>query len=219
MAKPAGFNPFPQQQQLATEASFGHNELNFASPNPAQAPTMAFTSHSSPFQDSSPFPTAESSPMFPSNNLTPMSSSQTFPNLTPMSLNTNVSPNQAFSDFSLNNMTGNSTGFQGSSPAFSASQPFQETSPAFQQTGLFQDNSPFSSKSPFLEVSPAFSAKNLSGFLDSPAQGTSNFADFGILNGNSFTNNNALPPKSGFPQASPSTGLAASQASDPFGLL
>jgi len=223
MAKPAGFNPFPQQQQMAPEASFGQNDLNFASPSPAQAPTISFPNQSSPFQDSSPFPSADTSPMFPTSSfLTPtMSSSQTFPNLTPASQKNALSPNQAFSDFSLNNMTGGSAGIHGNSPAFPSPQPFQETSPAFPPGSGFQDNSPFQAKSPFLETSPAFPAtKNLSGFLDnSPSQGNSSFADFGLLNGNSFTNNNAPASKPGFPQTSTSQGLAASQTSDPFGLL
>jgi len=223
MAKPAGFNPFPQQQQMAPEASFGQNDLNFASPSPAQAPTISFPNQSSPFQDSSPFPSADTSPMFPTSSfLTPtMSSSQTFPNLTPASQKNAMSPNQAFSDFSLNNMTGGSAGIHGNSPAFPSPQPFQETSPAFPPGSGFQDNSPFQAKSPFLETSPAFPAtKNLSGFLDnSPSQGNSSFADFGLLNGNSFTNNNAPASKPGFPQTSTSQGLAASQTSDPFGLL
>merc|ERR1719186_2057997 len=173
MAKPAGFNPFPQQQQMAGEVSFGQNNHNLTSPNPSQASGIAFGSESSPFQDTSPFPNSASSPMFPSNTLlTPssqqtllptMSSSQTFPNMT-------TSPNQAFPDFSLN-VTGNSPAFQGNSPAF------QGNSPAFQ-----------GSSTSFQESSPAFPAKNLSGFLESsPSQGTSNFADFGLLNGNSFT--------------------------------
>merc|ERR1719317_855909 len=199
MAKPAGFNPFPQQQQMAPEASFGQNDLNFTSPSQAQAPTISFTNHSSPFQDSSPFPGADTSPMFPTNNfLTPaMSSSQTFPNLTPESQKSVTSPSQAFSDFSLNNMTGSSIVFQESPPA-----------------------SPFQSNSPFMETSPAFPAKNLSGCLDnSSAQGTSAFADFGLLNGSSFTNNNTPAVKPGFSPASHPQGLAASQTSDPFGLL
>jgi len=223
MAKPAGFNPFPQQQQMAPEASFGQNDLNFTSPSQAQAPTISFTNHSSPFQDSSPFPSADTSPMFPTNNfLTPaMSSSQTFPNLTPESQKSVTSPSQAFSDFSLNNMTGSSIVFQESPPAFPSSQPFQESSPAFPQTGsVFQNNSPFQSNSPFMETSPAFPAKNLSGCLDnSSAQGTSAFADFGLLNGSSFTNNNTPAVKPGFSPASHPQGLAASQTSDPFGLL
>lgn len=223
MAKPAGFNPFPQQQQMAPEASFGQNDLNFASPSPAQAPAISFPNQSSPFQDSSPFPSADTSPMFPTSSfLTPtMSSSQTFPNLTPASQKTAMSPNQAFSDFSLNNMTGGSAGIHGNSPAFPSPQPFQETSPAFPPGSGFQDNSPFQAKSPFLDTSPAFpTTKNLSGFLDnSPSQGNSSFADFGLLNGNSFTNNNAPASKPGFPQTSTSQGLAASQTSDPFGLL
>jgi len=223
MAKPAGFNPFPQQQQMAPEASFGQNDLNFASPSPAQAPAISFPNQSSPFQDSSPFPSADTSPMFPTSSfLTPtMSSSQTFPNLTPASQKTAMSPNQAFSDFSLNNMTGGSAGIHGNSPAFPSPQPFQETSPAFSPGSGFQDNSPFQAKSPFLDTSPAFpTTKNLSGFLDnSPSQGNSSFADFGLLNGNSFTNNNAPASKPGFPQTSTSQGLAASQTSDPFGLL
>jgi len=161
--------------------------------------------------------------MFPTSSfLTPtMSSSQTFPNLTPASQKNALSPNQAFSDFSLNNMTGGSAGIHGNSPAFPSPQPFQETSPAFPPGSGFQDNSPFQAKSPFLETSPAFPAtKNLSGFLDnSPSQGNSSFADFGLLNGNSFTNNNAPASKPGFPQTSTSQGLAASQTSDPFGLL
>jgi len=223
MAKPAGFNPFPQQQQMAPEASFGQNDLNFASPSPAQAPAISFPNQTSPFQDSSPFPSADTSPMFPTSSfLTPtMSSSQTFPNLTPASQKTAMSPNQAFSDFSLNNMTGGSAGIHGNSPAFPSPQPFQETSPAFPPGSGFQDNSPFQAKSPFLDTSPAFpTTKNLSGFLDnSPSQGNSSFADFGLLNGNSFTNNNAPASKPGFPQTSTSQGLAASQTSDPFGLL
>jgi len=223
MAKPAGFNPFPQQQQMAPEASFGQNDLNFTSPSQAQAPTISFTNHSSPFQDSSPFPNADTSPMFPTNNfLTPtMSSSQTFPNLTPESQKAVTSPSQAFSDFSLNNMTGSSIVFQESPPAFPSSQPFQESSPAFPQTGsVFQNNSPFQSNSPFMETSPAFPAKNLSGCLDnSSAQGTSAFADFGLLNGSSFTNNNTPAVKPGFSPASHPQGLAASQTADPFGLL
>jgi len=249
MAKPAGFNPFPQQQQMAGEVSFGQNNHNLTSPNPSQAPGIAFGSESSPFQDTSPFPNSASSPMFPSNTLlTPssqqtllptMSSSQTFPNMT-------TSPNQAFPDFSLN-VTGNSPAFQGSSPAFpTTSTAFQGSSPAFLATSTsFQGGSPafpatstsFQGGSPafpasstsFQESSPAFPAKNLSGFLESsPSQGTSNFADFGLLNGNSFTNNNGLPSKPGFPPNSSSMGnspglatnpIPTGQTSDPFGLL
>jgi len=226
MAKPAGFNPFPQQQQpMVSEASFGQNNPNMTSPNPNQAPGITFTSQSSPFQDASPFPNPASSSMFsPSTLLTPssqtllpsMSSSQTFPNLTPSS-------NQGFPDFSLNNLSGNSPAFQGSSPASA----FQGSSPAFPTNQAFSDFSAGNS-SAFQESSPAFPAKNLSGFLDSsPSQPSSNFADFGLLNGNSFTNNNGLPSKPGFPPSSTlsnspaltATPITSGQASDPFGLL
>merc|ERR1719154_293848 len=219
MAKPAGFNPFPQQQQpMVSEASFGQNNPNMTSPNPNQAPGITFTSQSSPFQDASPFPNPASSSMFsPSTLLLPsMSSSQTFPNLTPSS-------NQGFPDFSLNNLSGNSPAFQGSSPASA----FQGSSPAFPTNQAFSDFSAGNS-SAFQESSPAFPAKNLSGFLDSsPSQPSSNFADFGLLNGNSFTNNNGLPSKPGFPPSSTlsnspaltATPITSGQASDPFGLL
>jgi len=203
MAKPAGFNPFPQQQQMAGEASFGSNNANLTSPNPNQPAGNAFSSQSSPFQDINAFQNSTSSPMFASPLLTPsshqsfMSSSQTFPNISPSS-------NQAFPDMGMNILAGNSPSLQSSS------------------TGLF----PTSSQA-FQENSPAFPSKSMSGFLESsPSQGSSNFADFGLLNGNSFTINNGFSPRPSFP---PNTNLPSSptlqatpissQTSDPFGLL
>jgi len=195
MAKPTGFNPFPQQQQQMAEGSHQDVMVNVTAP----------------FQDSHPFASSSvSPPMFPSNSLlspsssfaAPTAASPNIPNLTP-------NFNQSFG-----NVHDTSSSGVKNSPSFPT---FQENSPSFNMSNFSSVNSPFPSNSPLgVDASPAFPSRNTSGNLDTSAGNNSSFADFGLLTGG--VNNNGLPSKPNSPMAN-SAGITISQNQDPFGLL